>query len=319
MTRDRRRSGKKQGPGAGQRGRAERGTSGGRRGRSADEGRPSRPGRGPGVNRSADGGSRGHSGRGPGGRGQGSYVYGRHPVEEILRRSPQDIEKLFVLSAQSSTLLSDIVRGAEEEGVPVVTLAKKMIQELVGEVNHQGLVAKVKPFRYVEMEEILERAKYREETPLVVVLDQIQDPHNLGAIIRSAYALGAHGVVIPKDRACEVTPTAVKSSAGATAHTPVAQVINLRRALDELREAGLWIVGTHLDGDRTVDQVDFTAPTALVIGSEGKGLRRLTAESCDVLAAIPMATAQGVAVGSLNASVAAGVCLYEALRQRQAI
>ncbi len=248
---------------------------------------------------------------------QSSYIFGRHPVGELLRQSPQEIEKLYVASSESSTRLSEVMDQAKRADLNIVVVAKKVIMELVGDVNHQGLVAKVKPFTYVEIDAVLGRAAQRQEKPLVVVLDQIQDPQNLGAIIRSAHALGAHGLIIPKDRACEVTPAAVRASAGATAHLPVAMVTNLRQALDALRKEGLWIIGTHLDGETPLYKVDFREPTALVIGSEGRGLRRLTAESCDTLTSIPMVAAQGIAVGSLNASVAAGLCLYEALRQRR--
>jgi 23S rRNA (guanosine2251-2'-O)-methyltransferase len=174
-------------------------------------------------------------------------------------------------------------------------------------------VAVVADYRYREVEEILAAAAASKRPPLVVLLDGVEDPHNLGAIVRSAHALGAHGVVVPRDRAAGVTPSAAKASAGAVEHVPVARVTNLVRTLEELKEAGIWAVALVPDGDQDLAQVDMKGPTALVIGGEGQGIRPLVRKCCDHVARIPMVGR----VGSLNASAAAAITLYEAARQRR--
>lgn len=241
------------------------------------------------------------------------YIYGRHPIVELLRGRPRDVQRIYLASGGKSTRLGDIESLAQRNNVPIASVSKRKLDDLVGNVPHQGVVAAVRPFAYAELEDILERARTMDEPPLVVALDQIQDPHNLGALLRSSYALGAHGVFLPKDRAVEVTPTVIKRSAGATAHLPIARVTNLRRAIEELKSAGLWVMGAAAEGDEVLDEVDWTGPTVLVIGSEGSGLRRGVAQSCDRLVRIPM---QGK-LGSLNASVAGALFLYEAARQRR--
>ncbi len=239
------------------------------------------------------------------------YIYGRHPVSEALRARPRDVQRIMVAQARGDRL-TDVVRTAERHGIPVATVTRGALEDLVGDVPHQGIVAAIVAFGYVEPDDLLGVARERDEAPLLVALDQVQDPHNLGSIVRSAFALGAHGVVIPKDNSCEVTPTVVKTSAGATAHLGLARVTNLRRALEQLKESGLWVVGAAAGEGQPLAKTDLTGPTVLVVGSEGWGLRRLVAETCDVLVHIPMAGS----LGSLNASVAAGIFLYEAARQR---
>jgi 23S rRNA (guanosine2251-2'-O)-methyltransferase len=243
--------------------------------------------------------------------GGSRYIYGRHPVGEALRARPREVQRLFVASGRGERL-SDILRVAERHGITVAAVSKHALEELVGDVPHQGIVAAVVAFTYVDIDDVVQEVLQKGEAPLIVALDQVQDPHNLGSLVRSAFALGAHGLLMPKDNSCEVTPTVVKSSAGATAHLPIARVTNLRRALEELKRAGLWVVGAAAGQGRAPWEVDFTSPTVLVIGSEGWGLRRLIGESCDLLVQIPMPGP----LGSLNASVAGGVLLYEACRQR---
>lgn len=241
---------------------------------------------------------------------RGSYVYGVHPVGELLRSRPEDVHRVYFVQTAKSGRFFEIERAAHKHKIQVVGLSRTQLEDLVGSVNHQGIAAAVESFRYAELEDVL--SQHAGAAPLLVALDQIQDPHNLGAIIRSAFALGAQGVVIPKDRACEITPTVVKASAGATSHLPVIRVTNLNRALHDMREAGLWIYGLAAEGDRNLYDEELVGPTVLVVGSEGQGLRRMIAESCDRLLRIPMLGE----LGSLNASVAAGVALYEAARQR---
>lgn len=248
-------------------------------------------------------------------RDRGRYVYGTHAVTEALKAQAHAVERLYVASALRQGRPREAVELAEKSGVPIVDLARHKLDELVGHGHHQGVVARIASFQYSEIEDLAALAATRNQAPLVVALDQIQDPHNLGAIARSTHALGGHGLILPKDRACEVTPAAQKTAAGALAHLPVAKVVNLRRSIEELKEQGLWVVGAAAEGESLLWQVDLTLPTVIVVGSEGFGLRRTVAESCDRLVRIPMVGE----LGSLNASVAASLFLYEASRQRQAI
>lgn len=246
-------------------------------------------------------------------RAKGRYIYGTHPVTEALRAEPQSVERLYVASTSRHGRLRDVVELAEKHRVAIVDLARHKLDELVGHGHHQGIVAAVARFEYSELEDLVALATKRHEPALVVALDQVQDPHNLGAIARSTYALGGHGLVMPQDRACEVTPTALKTAAGALSHLGVARVVNLRRAIEELKEQGLWAVGAAAEGDVTLWDLELTLPTVIVVGSEGYGLRRTVAQSCDRLVRIPM----NGELGSLNASVAASLFLYEATRQRR--
>lgn len=236
-------------------------------------------------------------------------VYGLHPVQELLAAQPQQVRRLLVVRTQEPRL-DKVLEQARVAGVRVEDVSRKALQDLAGQAAiHQGIVAQVQPFAYADFAAL--RAP-EGQASLLVALDQVQDPHNLGAIIRSAYALGAHGLFFPKDRACEVTPTVVKSAAGASAHLPIARVTNLRRALDQLKQDGLWVVGTAPEGRQALHTVDLRQPIVLVVGSEGSGMRKTVAEACDFLVQIPMAGK----LGSLNASVAGAIGLYEAARQR---
>lgn len=240
------------------------------------------------------------------------YIYGRHPVSEALRARPRDVIRLYLNDGGQAARMGDIVRAAQHHKIHIVRASNAQLQDMVGDAPHQGIVAAVQPFAYATLRDILDHANRKGEAPLVVALDQIQDPHNLGAIVRSALALGAHGVVIPKDRAAEVTPTVVKSAAGATAHLPIAKITNMRSCLEELKTAGLWVYGAAAGEGKPLRDLDMRNATVIVIGSEGKGMRRLVAETCDDFVHIPMAGD----LGSLNASVATAVVLYEAARQR---
>lgn len=262
------------------------------------------------------------------------HIYGRHPVEELLRHRPDSVRCLMVARGGNAQRLDPVMRLASRAGVRVTDASRRALEDLVGPVAHQGLVAVVSAFAYVPLLDLLPSARMSMQTasrtngpsaqdgvakadlataPLIVALDGVTDPHNLGALVRSAYALGAHGLFFAKDRACEVNATAVKASAGATAHLPIARVTNLTRALEQLKEQGLWIVGTTPDAPQPLQSLDLRGPTVLVIGSEGSGMRPLVAKTCDHLVHIPMAGD----LGSLNASVAGAICLYEAARQRR--
>jgi 23S rRNA (guanosine2251-2'-O)-methyltransferase len=228
-------------------------------------------------------------------------IYGVRPVIEALRGGRRKV--LEILDATGN---AQVAQAAKAAGVPVQKVSQRRVAELAAGAVHQGIVARVSPYPYVELEDLLSTP-----VPLVVVLDGVTDPHNLGAVLRVADAAGASGVVIPKDRAAGVTTAAVKASAGASEHVPVARVTNLRRAVDQMQRAGLWVYAAEVGGTPYGD-LDLTGPAGLVLGSEGRGVRRLVREGCDGAISIPMLGA----VGSLNVSVAAALLLYEARRQR---
>jgi len=241
-------------------------------------------------------------------------LYGVNPVRELLRAGGEGLSELWLLEGgDRARAFADLARLAREQGAKVREAPRERLDRLSGTDRHQGVVAVVADYRYRELDELLAAAA-ESAPPLLVVLDGIEDPHNLGAIIRSAHALGAHGVVIPKDRAVGITAVAAKASAGAVEHCPVARVTNLSQALEKVKQAAIWTVALAADGDDELTEVDLTLPTALVIGSEGAGIRPLVRRTCDRAARIPM---HGK-VGSLNASTSAAIVLYEALRQRRA-
>ena len=240
-------------------------------------------------------------------------VYGMNPVRELLRAGAEGLTELWLVEGgDRQRAFADLERIARDLGAKVRAAPRPRLDRLAGVTQHQGIVAVVADFRYREVEDILAVARAAGEQPLLVLLDGVEDPHNLGAVVRSAHALGAHGVVIPRDRAASVTPAAAKASAGAVEHMAVARVTNLVRTIEELKEAGVWTVAAVPDADQALASVDLRGPTALVIGGEGQGIRPLVRKSCDHAARIPMAGR----VGSLNASAAAAIALYEATRQR---
>ena len=238
-------------------------------------------------------------------------VYGVNPVRELLRAGGQGVAEVWLAEGgRSAEELERLARGA---GAKVRGAPRAKLDQLAGSDRHQGAVAVVAEYRYHDLQELLSVARARSEAPLLVVLDQIEDPQNLGAVIRSAHALGAHGVVIPRDRAAGVTPAAAKASAGAVEHCLVSRVTNVAQTLEELKGEGVWSFATDASGEAELDQVDLTGPVALVIGSEGHGVRPLVRKTADQVVRIPMAGK----VGSLNASAAAAICLYEVMRQRR--
>lgn len=266
----------------------------------------------------------GHAGRGagdvrsrPGGgsaKGGGErFVFGVNPVLEVLRVRPEEVEAVLIAEGQlAKGAAAEIFSRAREADVRVQKVPRERLSSLTDGGVHQGVAAEVRAFKYLELFELVEQAKASSRSPLIVALDGVQDPGNLGAIIRSAHALGAHGVVIPKDRAAQVTGTVAKASAGAIEHCPVARVTNLSRALEELKEAGIWVAAADPDGDQRLYDARLDGPLALVVGSEGPGVRRGVLEHCDFRLKIPMAGE----VASLNASVSAAILLYEVARQR---
>ncbi|HEX8703760.1 MAG TPA: 23S rRNA (guanosine(2251)-2'-O)-methyltransferase RlmB [Myxococcaceae bacterium] len=241
------------------------------------------------------------------------YVYGVNPVLEALRVRADEVEHLFITEGQlGSSAAAELLSRARDAGIRVERVTRERLGALAEGGVHQGVVAELRGFQYAELPDVLAAAQESGRPPLIVVLDGIQDPHNLGAIIRSAHALGAHGVVIAKDRASPVTGLVAKASAGAVEHCPIVRVVNISRALEELKEAGVWVAAADPEGSEPLWKARLDGPLAIVVGAEGAGVREGVLKHCDFRLRIPM-TGQ---VGSLNASVSAAVLLYEVARQR---
>ena len=237
-------------------------------------------------------------------------IEGRNAVLEAFRAG-KTIDKLFVLDGCQDGPVKSILREAKKTDTIINFVDKERLDRLANSGHHQGVVAQAAAYEYAEVEDILNAAKEKGEAPFIFILDEIEDPHNLGAIIRTANLCGAHGVIIPKRRAVGLTATVAKTSAGAINYTPVAKVTNIAATIDELKKEGLWFVCADMDGEIMYRQ-NLKGPIGLVIGNEGEGVGRLIKEKCDFTASIPM---KGN-IDSLNASVAAGVLAYEIVRQR---
>ena len=238
-------------------------------------------------------------------------VYGVHPVREALKAGR--VQALFVAEGDSGAALREVLDAAQKANLTPVPRARQALDLLAHNGVHQGAVALTSEYPYSELNDILELAKRQGKPPLVMVLDSVQDPQNLGALVRSAHVMGAHGMVIPRDRAVAVNATVVKASAGATEHMKIALVTNLARALEELKAAGVWVAGAVAEGGEPPWKVDLKGPIALVLGAEGKGIRPLVLRGCDFLIQIPMVGR----VASLNVGAAGAILLYEAMRQRR--
>ena len=237
-------------------------------------------------------------------------IEGRNAVLEAFR-SGKCVDKLFILDGCQDGPVRTIAREARKTDTIINYVSKERLDQLSETRAHQGVIAQVAAYEYSTVEEILARAEEKGEPPFLILLDNVEDPHNLGAIIRTANLAGAHGVIIPKSRAVGLTSTVAKTSAGAINYTPVAKVTNIVRTIEELKEKGIWFVCADMGGETMYD-LDLTGPMGLVIGNEGEGVSRLVREACDFTASIPM---KGD-IDSLNASVAAGVLAYEIVRQR---
>ena len=242
--------------------------------------------------------------------GNENMIEGRNAVLEAFR-SGKPVDKLFVLDGCQDGPVRTIVREAKKHDTLVQFVDKERLTQLSQTGRHQGVIAYTAAYEYAQVEDMLALAKERGEDPFLILLDDIEDPHNLGAIIRTANLAGAHGVIIPKRRAVGLTATVAKTSAGAINYTPVAKVTNLTKTMKELKEKGLWFVCADMGGE-SMYKLNLTGPIGLVIGNEGEGVSRLVKETCDFVASIPM---KGD-IDSLNASVAAGVLAYEIVRQR---
>ena len=238
-------------------------------------------------------------------------VEGRNAVIELLE-SGKDINKLYITKGEKNGSINKIIALAKENKVVIVEKDKKQMEEMAQTDNYQGVIAIVPPFEYCEMDDILNYAKEREENPFVLILDGIEDTHNLGAIIRTAETAGVHGIIIPKRRAASVNSTVSKVSCGAVEYMRIARVSNITDSIKKLKEEGLWICGTSISAEKYYFNQDLTGPLGIVIGNEGKGMSDLVEKNCDFLVKIPMMGN----VESLNASVSTGIIVYEALKQR---
>ena len=237
-------------------------------------------------------------------------IIGRNPVLEAIR-SGRSVDKILVKKGKYEGSIVPIIKKAKDAGIIIQEVERAKLDQIAEGENHQGVIAYVSAYDYVSVKDILDKAREKNEPPFIIICDKITDPHNLGAILRTANCVGAHGVIIPKRRAVGLTATVAKTSAGAVNYTPVAKVTNIAKTIEELKKEGMWFVCADMDGQMMYD-LNLTGPIGLVIGNEGAGVSRLVKEKCDFTASIPM---KGD-IDSLNASVAAGVLAYEIVRQR---
>lgn len=239
-------------------------------------------------------------------------IVGRKPILEALKAGAA-IEKIAMLRGLHGQLIEEIRTVAEKNNIPVQELDHQRFRSLAGALKTQGMVAILsRPYAYSGIEAMFARAATRNEEPFLLILDEIEDPHNLGALIRTAECAGVHGVIVPKHRSAPISATVVKTSAGATAHLPIANVTNIVNTIEDLKNARLWITGLDAGGEKLYSEVNYKGPMALVVGNEGKGIRRLVKAHCDFLVRIPLLGK----IESLNASVAGAVVMYEVVRQR---
>lgn len=238
-------------------------------------------------------------------------LVGRNAVTEALK-SGRGINKLWIASGDREGSVAEIAALAKERGIVVQYVERAKIEALAGGHRHQGVLAYVAPVPYAELEDILKAAEAKGEAPFLVLLDELEDPHNLGALLRTADATGVHGILIPKRRSVSLNATVAKTSAGAVEYVPVARIGNIAQTLKKLKEKGFWVAGADMDGEKAYYEADLTGPLVLVVGSEGKGMSRLTKEACDFIVRMPMVGR----INSLNASVAGSILMYESMRQR---
>ncbi|HEY4613680.1 MAG TPA: 23S rRNA (guanosine(2251)-2'-O)-methyltransferase RlmB [Bacteroidota bacterium] len=246
-----------------------------------------------------------------------NLIFGRQPVLEALK-SGTAIEKVLILFGTKGSAIDKIRALAKQHGVPVTEADKQKFRVLIpkeqaDESTTQGVVALLGTQAYVEIDGLLAAAKAKNEPPFLLILDELEDPHNVGALIRTAECAGVHGVIVPKHHSATIGETVAKTSAGASLHLPIARVSNIVQAMEELKEHGVWIIGTAMEGDRTYYEADYKGPIAIVVGNEGRGIRRLVKEKCDFLVRIPLYGK----IESLNASVAGALVMFEAVKARR--
>lgn len=238
-------------------------------------------------------------------------LVGRNAVTEALK-SGRGINKLWIASGDREGSVAEIAALAKERGIVVQYVERAKIESLAGGHRHQGVLAYVAPVPYAELDDILKAAEEKGEAPFLVLLDELEDPHNLGALLRTADATGVHGILIPKRRSVSLNATVAKTSAGAVEYVPVARIGNIAQTLKKLKEKGFWVAGADMDGEKAYHEADLTGPLVLVVGSEGRGMSRLTKDACDFIVSMPMVGR----INSLNASVAGSILMYESMRQR---
>ena len=238
-------------------------------------------------------------------------IIGRNAVMEALKND-KTIEALYISNGSREGSINQIINLAKKNKIVIKEADKKKLDSMSSGMVHQGVIAKITPYKYFEVKDILDDAKKKGEAPFIIILDELEDPHNLGSIIRTAETCGVHGIIIPKRRNVGVTPTVYKSSVGAVEHVKIAKVTNINNTIDELKEQGIWVYGADIEGREYSYEVDFSGPCALIIGSEGRGISKLTLKKCDKLVRIPMIGK----INSLNASVAGGIMMYDVLKGR---
>jgi len=244
--------------------------------------------------------------------GAQEILFGIHPIQEALASGKRPIHKLYLLRGRNDKPAQQILKSAKAQGIAIYFESREVLDRLAGDTRHQGVVGLLGAASYATIEELFQAAQDRKEPPFFVLLDGVEDPRNLGAVMRTADAAGAHGLIIPQRRSAGVTAAAAKAAAGAEEFVPVVQVVNLTQTIEEIKSRGVWIYGLDAKAQQVYHQANLTGPLALVVGGEGKGIRRLVSEHCDALISIPMAGR----IESLNVSVAAAIVLYEVLRQR---
>lgn len=238
-------------------------------------------------------------------------VIGRNAVIETLK-GDRTVETLYISNSKLEGSISTIVSIAKEKKILIKEVDKRKLDSMCEGEAHQGVIAKITPYRYSEVSDILALAEEQGEAPFIVILDEIEDPHNLGSIVRTAELFGVHGIIIPKRRSASVSTTVYKSSVGAIEHVKIAKVTNINTVIEELKEQGIWVYGADIRATEYSYQVDFSGPCAIIIGNEGRGISKLTVQKCDKLIKIPMVGK----INSLNASVAGGIIMYEVLKGR---
>ncbi|WAG57943.1 23S rRNA (guanosine(2251)-2'-O)-methyltransferase RlmB [Clostridium estertheticum] len=238
-------------------------------------------------------------------------IEGRNAVIEALK-SDRTVEYILIAKGDMVGSISVVLALAKEKGIVTKEVDRRKLDEMSQTSSHQGVIAVVTPYKYFEINDIFKYAEEKGEKPFIIILDEIEDPHNFGSIIRTAEVCGAHGIIIPKRKNVGATPTVYKTSAGAIEHVKIAKVTNINVAIEEIKKRGVWVYGADMDGEDYIFNTDLTGSVALVIGSEGRGIAKLTKEKCDVLVKIPMVGK----ITSLNASVAAGIVMYEIMKQK---
>lgn len=244
--------------------------------------------------------------------GREDLVEGRNAVIELLKSERTTVEQIFIAKGKMEGSIAKVIGLAKEKKVLLKEVDRKKLDMISETGAHQGVIAQITPFKYSEVEEILDFAKEKGENPFIIILDELEDPHNLGSIVRTAELCGVHGIIIPKRRNVGVTGTVYKTAAGAIEHMKIAKVTNVNNEIDKLKAKGIWVYGADIRGTEYSYNTDFSGACALIIGNEGKGMSKLTAKKCDKLVKIPMVGK----INSLNASVAGGIMMYEVLRSR---